>query len=75
MGDNLEAYYSLIMMDGDRMGAWLGREDYAISYRDSFHPQYRKVLTGMPRDKSLSRNMGSKSGPFLPTGTLRFRAH
>ncbi|EIC21520.1 type III-B CRISPR-associated protein Cas10/Cmr2 [Thiorhodovibrio frisius] len=38
----IEAYYALLLMDGDRMGAWLaGGEDYAISYRDSFHPQVR----------------------------------
>ncbi len=39
----LESYYSLLMLDGDRMGAWLaGGEEYAISYRDSFHPQVQK---------------------------------
>lgn len=39
-----ETYYSLLLMDGDKMGAWLaGGDDYAISYRDSFHP---KVQTG-----------------------------
>lgn len=38
----LETYYSLLMMDGDRMGAWLaGGSNYAITYRDSFHPQVR----------------------------------
>ena len=45
--DRLETYYSLLLMDGDRMGAWLsGGDDYAISYRDSFHPQ---VQTGFDR--------------------------
>ena len=44
----LEAYYSLLLMDGDRMGAWLSGGDdttddaYAISYRDSFHSQVQK---------------------------------
>ncbi len=39
-GTRLETYYSLLLMDGDHMGAWLaGGDDYAISYRDSFHPQ------------------------------------
>lgn len=38
----LETYYSLLLMDGDRMGAWLaGGDDYAIPYRASFHPQTR----------------------------------
>jgi len=43
LGGEIETYYSLILMDGDRMGAWLsGGEDYAISYRESFHPQIQK---------------------------------
>ncbi len=40
--DKLEAYYGLILMDGDRMGQMLsGDERYAISYLESFHPQVR----------------------------------
>ena len=36
----LEAYYALLLMDGDRMGQMLsGDPQWAISYRDSFHPQ------------------------------------
>jgi CRISPR-associated protein Cmr2 len=38
----LETYYALLLMDGDRMGAWLSGEQAAISYRESFHPQVRK---------------------------------
>lgn len=39
-GARLETYYGLLLMDGDRMGAWLaGGDAYAIRYRDSFHPQ------------------------------------
>ena len=35
----LEAYYALLLMDGDRMGQMLsGDPQWAISYRDSFHP-------------------------------------
>lgn len=39
--DRLETYYSLIMMDGDRMGAILSGDTAtktAIPYLDSFHP-------------------------------------
>lgn len=36
--DRLETYYGLLLLDGDRMGAWLSG-DNAISYRASFHPQ------------------------------------
>jgi CRISPR-associated protein Cmr2 len=38
----LETYYGLLLMDGDRMGAWLaGGDEYGISYCESFHPQVR----------------------------------
>jgi CRISPR-associated protein Cmr2 len=43
--DKLETYYSLIMMDGDRMGAILSgdtKTNTAIPYRDSFHPKVQK---------------------------------
>ncbi|GAB4403069.1 MAG: type III-B CRISPR-associated protein Cas10/Cmr2 [Rhodoferax sp.] len=50
--DQLEAYYALVLMDGDRMGQMLsGDPRYAISYRDSFHPQ---VLNGF--DAHAARN-------------------
>ena len=44
-----EAYYALILMDGDHMGAWLsglGRqgEEYLQSFRDTWHPQLRTKL-------------------------------
>jgi CRISPR-associated protein Cmr2 len=46
-GAKPETYYGLVLLDGDRMGAWLsGGADHAISYRDSFHPQ---VQTGFDR--------------------------
>jgi CRISPR-associated protein Cmr2 len=41
----LETYYSLIMMDGDRMGAILSgdiKTNTAIPYRESFHPRVQK---------------------------------
>ena len=43
--DKLETYYSLIMMDGDRMGAILSGDtatNTAIPYRSSFHPNVQK---------------------------------
>ena len=37
-----EAYYGLLLMDGDHMGRILsGDPHYAVSYRESFHPQVR----------------------------------
>ncbi|RJX26924.1 MAG: type III-B CRISPR-associated protein Cas10/Cmr2 [Desulfurivibrio sp.] len=42
-GHNPEAYYGLIMMDGDRMGAWLnGSEDkYRLPFAAAWHSQVR----------------------------------
>ncbi|MDG4554097.1 MAG: type III-B CRISPR-associated protein Cas10/Cmr2 [Candidatus Competibacter sp.] len=48
LGQKPEAYYALIMLDGDKMGAWLsgGKEVYAPSYRETWHPQIREAITG-----------------------------
>jgi CRISPR-associated protein Cmr2 len=43
--DKIETYYSLIMMDGDRMGAILSGDTAtrtAIPYRESFHPSVQQ---------------------------------
>jgi CRISPR-associated protein Cmr2 len=44
LGYKPEAYYGLIMMDGDYMGAWLSgnKKEYQITYKDSWHPDVRK---------------------------------
>lgn len=43
LGAKPEAYYAFILLDGDRMGAWLsGTEpDYLLAYRDTWHPKIR----------------------------------
>lgn len=43
-----EAYYGMILMDGDNMGAWLSGEDeqYTIPYQQSWHPKIKNLLTG-----------------------------
>lgn len=55
--DKLEAYYGMILMDGDRMGQMLsGDPHWAISYRESLHPQ---VVPGF--DKHADRNPAIKA--------------
>lgn len=46
LGEKPEAYYAFIMIDGDKMGAWLsGTEpDYQLAYRDTWHPQIRNSV-------------------------------
>ncbi|MCG5541861.1 type III-B CRISPR-associated protein Cas10/Cmr2 [Halorhodospira sp. M38] len=44
-GKSAEAYYALLLMDGDRMGAWLsGGEGTTIPYRAAFHPELAAAL-------------------------------
>lgn len=45
LGEDIEAYYGLVLMDGDSMGSWLaGDTDKAITYGQSFHPNLRQSL-------------------------------
>ena len=58
-----EAYYALILMDGDRMGGWLaGNEDeYKLAYRETWHS---KILSEMDmyerRDPQLKGYLDTK---------------
>lgn len=44
--DKPEAYYALILLDGDRIGAWISGTDEKcrVSTRDTFHPQIRERM-------------------------------
>ncbi|MFA7608012.1 MAG: type III-B CRISPR-associated protein Cas10/Cmr2 [Rhodocyclaceae bacterium] len=44
--DKPEAYYALILLDGDKMGAWISGtdEDKLLPTRDTFHPQIRERM-------------------------------
>jgi len=50
-GDKLaykpEAYYALIMADGDNMGAWISGHDprYGVAFGDTWHPQLRSAFS------------------------------
>ncbi len=73
LGAKPEAYYALIMMDGDSMGAWLsGKESrYQLTYQETWHPQIRAGVAervqraggdlasypGQPRPVSPARHM------------------
>lgn len=45
-GDKPEAYYALILLDGDKMGAWISGTDpdKLLKTRDTFHPQIRERM-------------------------------
>jgi CRISPR-associated protein Cmr2 len=42
-GARPETYYGLLLLDGDRMGAWLsgGKDGFQLEYRQCWHPQIR----------------------------------
>lgn len=45
LGHKPEAYYALMLMDGDRMGAWLSATDtHTQPHASSFHPHIRASL-------------------------------
>jgi len=45
LGGKPETYYALILLDGDKMGAWLsGQESEGLETRQVFHPQIRNRL-------------------------------
>lgn len=46
LGDKPEAYYALILLDGDKMGAWISGTDpdKLLKTRDTFHPQIRERM-------------------------------
>ncbi len=63
----LETYYGMLMMDGDRMGAWLaGGDDYAISYRESFHPDVRKGFDNHSRRQPLLQAYAAQKRALSP---------
>src|SRR5690606_3205801 len=70
----LETYYSLIMMDGDRMGAILSGDDEAtntaISYRDSFHPQVQKGFDDHAAKQPKIHAYGQQKRPVSPNRHL-----
>lgn len=46
LGDKPEAYYALILLDGDKMGAWISGTDERVQLqtRTTFHPQIRERM-------------------------------
>ncbi|WP_298236505.1 type III-B CRISPR-associated protein Cas10/Cmr2 [uncultured Azohydromonas sp.] len=71
----LETYYGLLLMDGDRMGAWLaGGDDYAISYRDSFHPDVHKGFDAQARKEGRLRAYAEQRRAVSPNRHLSISA-
>ncbi|WP_090142454.1 type III-B CRISPR-associated protein Cas10/Cmr2 [Limnohabitans sp. DM1] len=71
--DKLETYYSLIMMDGDRMGAILSGDTAthtAIPYRDSFHPNVQKGFDAQADQHKALKAYGDQPRAISPNRHL-----
>ncbi len=71
----LETYYAMLLMDGDHMGAWLaGGDNYAISYRESFHPDVRDGFDKHAQSQPLLRAYASQKRAVSPNRHLAISA-
>lgn len=71
----IETYYSLLLLDGDRMGAWLaGGDDYAIRYLDSFHPKVREGFNKQANKEARLRKYGEQKRAVSPNRHLAISA-
>ena len=69
----LETYYSLLMMDGDRMGAILAGDTAthtAIPYRDSFHPNVQKGFDAQATKHKALHAYGQQARAISPNRHL-----
>ena len=71
----LETYYGMLLLDGDHMGAWLaGGDDYAISYRDSWHPDVRNGFDKHAQRQPLLRAYAAQKRAVSPNRHLAISA-
>lgn len=72
-GSKAETYYSLIMMDGDKMGAILSGDETTgttISYLQSFHPQVQKGFTERAAKQPQIKQYGNQGRAITPNRHL-----
>ena len=78
----IETYYALLLMDGDRMGRILSGDEgddgdgpgCAISYLESFHPQVRNGFEARARDNQVLREYGGQTRATSPNRHLAISA-
>ena len=67
----LEAYYTLLLMDGDRMGQMLsGDPQWAISYCDSFPPQVKDGFKKHAANQPAIKDYGAQKRALSPNRHL-----
>lgn len=70
----LEAYYALLMMDGDRLGAWLSGDMDGASYRECFHPKVRSGFDARARQNPRLQQYGAQPRAVSPNRHLAISA-
>lgn len=71
LGTKAETYYSLIMMDGDRMGAILSGDDKTtITYQQSFHPAVQKGFAERANRQAVIKQYGDQRRAITPNRHL-----
>ena len=71
----LETYYGMLLMDGDHMGAWLaGGDKYAISYRESWHPDVGDGFEKHAQRQPLLRAYAAQKRAVSPNRHLAISA-
>lgn len=76
IGHKPEAYYALLLFDGDHMGRILAGEhdDCAVSYLDSFHPKVRAGFKRHARDTPALARYGDQARAISPGRHLAISA-
>ena len=82
LGDKIETYYALLLMDGDHMGRILSGDegDYGddpscvISYMDSFHPQVRDGFETRAHANPALKEYGNQKRAMSPNRHLAISA-
>lgn len=75
LGHGPETYYALLLLDGDHMGRILsGDEQFAISYRDSFHPQVRTGIDRHAQSNQRIHQYGRQKRAVSPNRHLAISA-
>jgi len=62
-GSKPESYYALLLMDGDRMGAWVSGTEHLLPYERFWHAKIRASLGDRTKDGPLSRYLRTLRPP------------
>lgn len=65
LGDKPEAYYAMILLDGDKMGAWLSGsdDDKRLTFRESWHSQIQSGVSRFAGNEKLSAYLDARRPP------------